>query len=223
VKRFAAEGAPIQSPLATPCHPQRGLLDCGGAVPRLGGREPHVRAVGGRKQEKSLRQTLSAAQFETELPKVVSAFKVAPPRRAGKSVNYALVEGVARFILSEAVARARRAGKMASRDDLSAAAALSAIVCDNLCANGGLSDAEARELQGFVPAFVFPTVAGDLLKNASDFRSIVAKGLLRYDVMSQDDKRARVLKRVDAAVTQFVCQRKVEYLDALAQAMAELR
>jgi hypothetical protein len=86
-----------------------------------------------------------------------------------------------------------------------------------------LSDAEARELQGFVPAFVFPTVAGDLLKNASDFRSIVAKGLLRYDVMSQDDKRARVLKRVDAAVTQFVCQRKVEYLDALAQAMAELR
>ena len=175
------------------------------------------------KQEKDLRQDLASSQFEVELPKVLSMFKIAPVRRAGKTARYAQIEALARFILVEAIAEAQRQGKLKTRDDLAAAAAFSAAVCQYLASHSGLSGADGRELQGFVPAFVFPHAAGSLLRNAGDFRSIVGKGLLKYDLLTQDEKSARLVKRLDTAINQFVCQRNVEYLAVLAQSMADLR
>jgi hypothetical protein len=175
------------------------------------------------KQEKDLRQDLASSQFEIELPKVMSTFKIAPVRRAGKSARYSQIEAVARFILEEAIAEAQRQGKLKTRDDLSAAAAFSAAVCEYLTRNSGLAGADARELQGFVPAFVFPHAAGSLLRNAGDFKAIVSKGLLRYDLLTQDEKHARIVKRLDTAINQFICQRNLEYLAVLSQSMADLR
>ena len=175
------------------------------------------------KQEKTLRQDLASSQFEVEFPKVLRTFKIAPVHRAGKTPRYAQVEAVARFILEEAITQAQRQGKLKTRDDLAAAAAFSAAVCQYLTGNGGLGCADARELQGFVPAFVFPHTAGTLLRNAGDFRSVVGKGLLKYDLLTQDEKSARLVKRLDAAVNQFVCQRNLEYLGVFAQSIAELR
>jgi hypothetical protein len=175
------------------------------------------------KQEKDLRQDLASSQFEAELPKVMSTFKIVPVARVGKTARYVQVEAVARFILEEAVTQAQREGKLKTRDDLAAAAAFSAAVCEYLTRNGGLSGADARELQGFVPAHVFPRAAGSLLRNTGDFRAIVSKGLLKYDLLTQDDKSARLVKRLDLAINQFVCQRNLEYLGVLAQSMAELR
>jgi hypothetical protein len=103
---------------------------------------------GTKKQQKDLRDSLSLHKFEMEYPKVLETFKIAPNRRGSKSKRYAEVEGAARFILERSVKEATRLGKLKSQDDLAAAAAFSAMLCDYLGRHSGLEEAEARLLGG---------------------------------------------------------------------------
>src|SRR5688572_7532316 len=95
---------------------------------------------GSKKQEKDLRDTLSLHKFEMEFPKVLETFKIAPNRRASKTERYAELEAVARYILERVVKEAERAGKMKQQDDLAAAAAFSALLCNYLGRCGGLEE-----------------------------------------------------------------------------------
>ncbi len=177
---------------------------------------------GSKKQEKDLRDNLSLHKFEMEFPKVIETFKIAPNRRASKTERYAEIEGVARYILERVVKEAERAGKMKAQDDLAAAAAFSALLCDYLGRCGGLEDSDVRELQGFVPGFVFPRVAAQLMKSTGDFRTIVSKGLFKYDSLNKK-RGAAVLGRLEDNVSQFICQRDPQYLVAIGEGMVELK
>ena len=79
-----------------------------------------------------------------------------------------------------------------------------------------------RELQGFVPGFVFPRVAAQLMKTTGDFRTIVSKGLFKYDSLNKK-RGAPILARLEDNVTQFICQRDPQYLVAIGESMVELK
>jgi hypothetical protein len=177
---------------------------------------------GARKQEKEMRSALSLHKFESEFPRVLEAFKIVPNRRASKTERYAEIESAARFMLEHAVAQASRAGKLKTHDDLAAAAAFSAILCDYLGSNGGLDDGDVRELQGFVPASVFPKVAGQLM-GRGDFKTIVSKGIFKYDSINKKSKHERLMHQIQDAITQFVCQRDLQYLGVLGTTIDELK
>ncbi len=178
---------------------------------------------GSKKQERDLRDTLSLHKFEMEFPKLLETFKIVPNRRASKTERYAEVESAARFILEGALKEAARSGKMNTQDDLAAAAAFSALLCAYLGTCGGLEDSDVRELQGFVPGYVFPRVAAHLMKSSGDFRTIVSKGLFKYESMSKKGKGTQVLERLEDNVVQFICQRDPQYLEALGQSLGDLK
>jgi hypothetical protein len=177
---------------------------------------------GAKKREKDLRDTLSLHKFEMEFPKVLETFKIAPNRRANKTERYAEIESAARFILERVIKDAARQGKMKAQDDLAAAAAFSAMLCDYLGRHGGLDDADVRELQGFVPGFVFPRVAAQLMQSSGDFRTIVSKGLFKYDSLNKK-KANPTLDRLEDNLTQFICQRDPQYLTLLGEGIAGLK
>lgn len=178
---------------------------------------------GAKKKEQELRGALSLHKFEMEFPKVLEAFQIAPNRRASKSARYAEIEAVARFILERSLADAAAKGKLKDQDDLSAAATFSAWLCNYLGSNGGLEADDIRELQGMVPGFVFPKVAGKLMTSTDDFRAILSKGLVKYETIAKKSKYQHVIGQMDDAMTQFVCQRRTEYLSVFGTVVADLK
>ena len=176
-----------------------------------------------KKKEKELRSALSLHKFEMEFPRVLEDFKLAPATRASKSDRYAEIEAVARFILEHVLADAVAKGKVRDQDDLAATATFSAWRCDYLGTNGGLEKAEIRELQGMVPGFVFPKTAAKLMQSSGDFRAILSKGLIKYEAIASKGKYQAVMDRMDDALTQFVCQRRTEYLSVFGEVIASLK
>jgi len=122
-------------------------------------------------------------------------------------------------VLADAVAK----GKVRDQDDLAATATFSAWRCDYLGTNGGLEKAEIRELQGMVPGFVFPKTAAKLMQSSGDFRAILSKGLIKYEAIASKGKYQAVMDRMDDALTQFVCQRRTEYLSVFGEVIASLK
>lgn len=158
-----------------------------------------------------------------EFPRLLETFNIVPNRRASKTERYAEIESAARFILEGAMKESSRTGKLKNQEDLIAAAAFSACLCRYLGNCGGLDDAEVRELQGFVPGFVFPRVAAGLMQSSGDFRTIVSKGLYKFDSMNKKGKGAQTLDRIEDNITQFICQRDSQYPGVLGQHIGDLK
>lgn len=176
-----------------------------------------------KKKEKELRSALSMHQFEMEFPRILEHFQIGVTRRASKSDRYAEVEAVARFVLEHALSGALAKGQVKDQDDLAAAATFNAWLCAYLGTNGGLEPAEIRELQGMVAGFVFPKLAAKLMKTTGDFRSILSKGLVKYEAIANKGKYQPVLDRLDDALTQFVCQRRTDYLSVFGEVVGSLK
>jgi hypothetical protein len=176
-----------------------------------------------KKKEKELRSALSLHKFEMEFPRVLEHFQITPASRASKSDRYVEIEAVARFVLERVLADAIAKGKVKDQDDLAAVATFSAWLCAYLGTNGGLEAAEVRELQGMVPGFVFPRAAAKLMTASGDFRTILSKGLVKYEAIANKSKYQAVLDRMDDALTQFVCQRRTEYLSVFGDVIGPLK
>jgi hypothetical protein len=61
------------------------------------------------------------------------------------------------------------------------------------------------------------------MTSSGDFRTILSKGLLKYEAIASKSKYQAVLDRLDDALTQFVCQRRTEYLSVFGEVIGSLK
>ena len=178
---------------------------------------------GTKRQEQQLRSSLSLHKFEAEFPRLLERFKIEVGSRASKSARYNEIEAVCRFVLTNAMLMAAKDGNLKNAADMAAAGTFSAAMCAYFGANGGLSDDEVRELQGAVPANVFPKAAGNVLSSAKEYGTAVSIGLLKHQALRKKSKSNRAVADIEDVLEQFLCNRDVGYLSIFGRVADRLK
>jgi hypothetical protein len=61
------------------------------------------------------------------------------------------------------------------------------------------------------------------MTSSGDFRTVLSKGLIKYEQIAGKSKYEPVFDRMDDALTQFVCQRRTEYLSIFSEIVGSLK
>ena len=154
---------------------------------------------------------------------MLERFKIQAGTRASKSKRYNEIEAAFRFMLTNALRIAAKDGKLRNVEDMTAAGIFSAALCAYVGANGGLSDDEVRELQGFLPANVFPKAAGNILASAKEYGTAVSQGLLKHQALVKKSKSNRVIAEIEDSLEQFIRQRDLGYLAIFGRVVGRLK